>query len=125
MSIPGLHLTQIGKEDFLLEPSRGLDVSEHDRLIESIIEPLLGACASRLYYDLSTQAIIDPVYYNWLNKLARTALAINVKMVCVQMQPTAAFALVQFTHEKPAFETALDISGWQSSHSLTPRQAKR
>jgi len=114
MSIPGVHLTQIGREDFLLEPSRGLDVSEHDRLIESIAERLLGARASRLYYDLSTQAIIDPIYYNWLNKLARTAQAINVKMVCVQMQPTAAFALVQFTHELPVFETALDISDWQS-----------
>jgi rsbT antagonist protein RsbS len=29
------------------------------------------------------------------------------------MQPTAAFALAQFAHEIPAFETALDISGWQ------------
>lgn len=125
MAISGLHLTQIGREDFLLEPSRGLDVSEHDKLIESVVERLLGARASRLYYDLSTQAIIDPVYYNWLNKLARTAQAINVKMVCVHMQPTAAFALVQFTHELPAFETALDISDWQSSQSITPRQVKR
>ncbi len=111
MSIPGLHLTQIGKDDFLLEPTRGLNVSDHDKLIESIIERLLGARATRLYYDLSKQAIIDPLYFNWLNKLARTALTINVKMVCVQMQPTAAFALVQFPHETPAFETALDISG--------------
>lgn len=111
MSIPGLHLTQIGREEFLLEPSRGLDVSNHEQLIEGVAGRLLDARASRLYYDLSTQAIIDPVYYGWLNKLARTAQAINVKMVCVQMQPTAAFSLVQFVHEKPAFETALDISG--------------
>ena len=111
MLIPGMHLTQIGREDFLLEPSRGLDVGEHEKLLEGIAEALLGARASRLYYDLSTQAIIDPVYYNWLNKLARTAQTINVKMVCVHMQPTAAFALVQFSYEKPAFETALDISG--------------
>jgi len=124
MIIPGLHLTQIGREDFLLEPSRGLDVSDHDRLVESIVERLLGARASRLYYDLSTQVIIDPVYYNWLNKLARTVLAINVKMVCVQMQPTAAFALVQFTQEIPVFETALNISDWQSSKLYTPRPAK-
>ena len=125
ISIPGLHLTQIGREDFLLEPSRGLDVGEHDRLIESIAERLLGARASSLYYDLSTQAIIDPVYYNWLNKLARTAQAINVKMVCVQMQPTAAFSLVQFVSEPPAFETALDISGWQHSRSMASRPGKR
>jgi len=122
MAIPGLHLTQIGKEDFLLEPARGLDVSDHERLLERIAERLLGARASRLYYDLSKQAIIDPVYYSWLNKLARTAQAINVKMVCVQMQPTAAFSLVQFAHEKPLFETALDISGWQSNLSVSPRQ---
>jgi len=125
MAIPGLHLTQIGREDFLLEPSRCLDVSNHEKLVESIVERLLGARASRLYYDLSTQAIIDPVYYTWLNKLALTALAINVKMVCVQMQPTAAFALVQFTHEMPAFETALNISDWQNSQLHTPRQTKR
>ena len=125
MPIPGLHLTQIGREDFLLEPSRGLDVSNHDGLIERVVERLLGARASRLYYDLSTQAIIDPIYYKWLNKLALTVRTINVKMVCVQMQPTAAFALVQFAHETPAFETALDISDWQNSQMLTPRQAKR
>jgi rsbT antagonist protein RsbS len=125
MSIPGLHLTQTGREDFLLEPLRGLDISDHEKLVESIVERLLGARASRLYYDLSTQPIIDPVYYNWLNKLARTVQAINVKMVCVQMQPTAAFALVQFAHEVPAFETALNISDWQNGRLLTPRPAKR
>lgn len=111
MSIPGLHLTQIGREDFLLEPLRGLNVGDQDGLIEGIIGRLLSARASRLYYDLSAQAIIDPVYYGWLDKLARAASTINVTMVCVYMQPTAAFALSQFVHEKPAFETAMDISG--------------
>lgn len=111
MSIPGLHLTQIGREEFLLEPSRGLDVADQDRLIEGIIARLLKTRASRLYYDLSAQAIIDPVYYGWLDRLARAASAINVTMVCVCMQPTAAFALSQFVREQPAFETALDISG--------------
>jgi rsbT antagonist protein RsbS len=125
MPTPGLHLTQIGKEDFLLEPSRGLDVGAADRLIESIVERLLGTHASRLYYDLSKQALIDPVYYGWLNKLARTVQAINVKMICVQMQPTAAFALVQFTQEIPVFETALNISDWQNSQSHTPGRNTR
>lgn len=111
MSIPGLHLTQIGAEDFLLEPSRSLNLRDHDGLVERIVERLLDARAAHLYYDLSAQAIIDPVYYDWLNKLARTVTAINVKMICVHMQPTAAFSLVQFTQEMPAFETALDISG--------------
>jgi rsbT antagonist protein RsbS len=111
MSIPGLHLTQIGEGEFLLEPSRGLDVSDHINLIERVVGRLLGAQASRLYYDLSSQDIIDPVYYDWLNQLARTALAINVRMVCIHMQPTAAFSLSQFICETPAFETALDIAG--------------
>lgn len=110
MSIPGIHLTQIGKHDFLLEPTRALNVGSHDGLLDLITERLLRAQASRLYYDLSAQALIDPVYYTWLNKLARTVMAVNVKMVCVHMQPTAAFALVQFAREMPAFETALDIS---------------
>lgn len=113
MSIPGLHLTQIGSGDFLLEPSRSLNICDRDKLIERVATRLQQARASRLYYDLSEQAIIDPVYYAWLNALARTTGAINVRMVCVHMQPTAAFALAQFTHEIPAFETALDISGWQ------------
>jgi rsbT antagonist protein RsbS len=75
----------------------------------------LQAGAARLYYDLSTQAIIDPVYYKWLNQLARTVAAVNVKMVCVHMQPTAAYSLVQFEREAPVFETALDISVWKDA----------
>jgi len=125
MSISGLHLTQIGKEDFLLEPSRSLDVGEHDPLLVSIAGRLLEAKAAHLYYDLSSQAIIDPVYFNWLNNLARTVETINVKMVCVQMQPTAAFSLVQFSHKLPAFKTALNISDWKSKQSISQQQAKR
>lgn len=115
MSISGLHLTRIGSGDFLLEATRSLNIRDQDLLLEGIASRLQQARASRLYYDLSEQALIDPVYYAWLNALARTIQAINVKMVCVHMQPTAAFALAQFMREKPAFETALDISGWQKT----------
>lgn len=115
MAIPGLHLTQIGSGDFLLEATRSLNIRDQDRLLESIASRLQKARASRLYYDLSEQALIDPVYYAWLDALARTIQAINVKMVCVHMQPTAAFALAQFMRGKPAFETALDISGWKKT----------
>jgi len=115
VSLSGVHLTQIGRADFLLEPLRSLNVGDNARLIEGVVERLLRAGAARLYYDLSSQAIIDPVYYAWLNQLAKTVAAINVKMVCVHMQPTAAFALVQFERETPAFETALEISDWQNS----------
>lgn len=115
MSIPGLHLTRIGSGDFLLEATRSLNIRDQDPLLEGIVARLQQARASRLYYDLSEQALIDPVYYAWLDALARTIQANNVKMVCVHMQPTAAFTLAQFVRKKPAFETALDISGWRKT----------
>lgn len=108
--IPGLHLTRIGKDAFLLEPSRGLNVRDEASLVEQIAGRLQQAKASCLYYDLAGQRLIDPVYYAWLDALARTMAAVNIRMVCIHMQPTAAFALSQFIGEKPCFETALDIS---------------
>lgn len=115
MAIPGLHLTQIGSDDFLLEPTRNLNIRAQESLIESIVACLQQAGAARLYYDLSEQPLIDPVYYGWLDALARTIQAINVRMVCIHMQPTAAFALSKFVRETPTFETALDISGWRKT----------
>jgi rsbT antagonist protein RsbS len=109
MAIAGLHLTRIGRGDFLLEPLRSLNIHDNDKLVESIVARLQQERAARLYYDLAEQAIIDPVYYAWLDKLARTFKSINVEMTCIHMQPTAAFALVQFLKERPAFATALDI----------------
>jgi rsbT antagonist protein RsbS len=106
MTIPGVHLTQIGGGDFLLEPSKSLNIRDQARLIESITARLIQAHASRLYYELSGLALI---YYAWLDTLARSAQAINVKMICINMQPTAAFALSKFIHKMPAFETAFSI----------------
>ncbi len=111
MLILGLHLTRIGSGDFLLEPTRSLNIHDRDALIEAIAAHLLQARASHLYYDLSEVALIDPVYYAWLDTLARTVQTINVSMVCIHMQPTAAFGLAQFLEGIPAFETSLDISG--------------
>ena len=111
MKITGLHLTQIGGDDFLLEPSRGLNIRDHGILIKGIVARLQDAKATCLYYDLTEQIIIDPVYYGWLNKLARALLTINIKMTCINMQPTAALSLVQFKREPPVFGTALDIAG--------------
>ena len=48
MSIPGLHLTQIGSDDFLLEPSRGLNIHDQGNLIRSMVERLQHAKATRL-----------------------------------------------------------------------------
>jgi rsbT antagonist protein RsbS len=109
MTIPGLHLTQIGSGDFLLEPSGSLNIRDQAGLIESITARLMQAHASRLYYDLSGLALIDPLYYEWLDTLARSARTVNVKMICINMQPTAAFALSRFIRKMPTFETALDI----------------
>ncbi len=109
MPIPGLHLTQIGGGDFLLEPSKSLNIRDQARLIESITARLMQARASRLYYDLSSLSLIDPHYYAWLDKLARSAQTVNVRMICVNMQPTAAFVLSKFISKMPAFETALGI----------------
>lgn len=113
MSIPGLHLTQIGSGDFLLDPTKSLNIGDRDRLIASIAAYLLEVRAVHLFYDLSDLALIDPFYYSWLDALARAAQIVNVKMICVNMQPTAAFALSTFLHKMPVFQTALSIQGWR------------
>ena len=115
MKISGLHLTHIGNDDFLLEPSRGLNIHDQKNLIEALVARLQQVKVTHMYYDLAEQIIIDPLYYAWLNKLARALLTINIKMICIHMQPTAAFALAQFTQESPIFGTALDISGWRKA----------
>lgn len=109
MTALSLHLTKIGSGDFLLEPSKSLDISDQSMHIENVTTRLIQARASRLYYDLSSLALIDPLYYSWLDALARAAQTVNVKMICINMQPTAAFALSKFLHKRPVFETALNI----------------
>ena len=109
MTALSLHLTKIGNGDFLLEPSRSLNIRDQSRHIENVTAHLLQARASRLYYDLSSLSLIDPVYYSWLDALARAAQAVNVKMICINMQPTAAFALSKFLNKKPVFDTAHTI----------------
>ncbi|HEX5338467.1 MAG TPA: hypothetical protein VFW53_08525 [Gallionella sp.] len=111
MTIPGLHLTQIGSGDFLLEPARSLNIGEKNTLIVEVVSRLQQARATRMYYDLSAVPLIDPFYYAWLDELARALLTINVGMVCVNIQPAAAFALAGFLTRMPVFETALDIHG--------------
>lgn len=111
MHIPGAHLTPIGNGDFLLEPTRGLDISKSDALIEEILCRVQTSKGLRLYYDLAELAIIDPIYYQWMSTLARACRTINVKMVCIHMQPSAAFALSQFLQEIPPFACALDVEG--------------
>lgn len=112
MPISGLHLTRIGHGDFLLDPLKSLNVHDQDRLIVEVTAYLLQMRAVRLYYDLSDLALIDPLYYSWLESLARATRTVNVSMICVGMQPTAAFALSQFIQKSPTFQTALEIDDY-------------
>lgn len=109
MPLSGAHLTPIGDGDFLLEPTRSLDIANSEVFIEEILSQIHVGKGRRLYYDLSELAIIDPVYYQWMRTLARACQMVNVKMVCIHMQPTAAFALSQFLQEMPPFLCALDV----------------
>lgn len=113
MSISGVHLTRIGRGDFLLDPLRSLNIRDQDRLIVEIAAYLMQNRAMRLYYDLSDLALIDPLYYAWLESLARALRAINVGMICVGMRPAAAFALSSFLEGPPAFQTALEVNDWK------------
>lgn len=109
MTIPGVHLTRIGKGNFLLEPLRSMNIRDQDTLMRDIVEQVQQEQGLRLYYDLNGVPVIDPVYYSWLDKLARTCQALNIKMICINMQPTAAFTLSNFLTNKPVFETALSV----------------
>lgn len=109
-AIPGLHLTQIGRGNFLLEPSRSLDISVGDELLVDILQRLQAAKASTLYYDLAELPLIEPLYYGWLNMLARSCRAVNVKMVCIRMQPTAAFALSRYMQGTPDFAVGQGVA---------------
>ena len=120
MSVSGLHLTSIGHGALLLEPSLSLDIGNCGNFgsdsggaaLEEVVRRLQRVTATRLYYDLAELAIIEPLYYNWLNALGRACRAINVRMICIHMQPTAAFALSCYMEQMPAFETALDVEEW-------------
>ncbi|PWB54511.1 MAG: hypothetical protein C3F18_06765 [Nitrosomonadales bacterium] len=107
--LPGMHLTEIGRGVFLLEPSRSLDISAQDELVVAVLARLQQAEASKLYYDLAALPLIEPLYYQWLNRLARACGAINAGMVCINFQPTAAFALAHHMETPPAFSAALSI----------------
>ena len=109
MAIAGIHLTRIGRGNFLLEPLRSLNIGGWEQLIQDIVTVLQQEHATRLYYDLNDLPVIDPVYYDWLDKLARICLTANIKMVCINMQPTAAFTMSKFLTGKPLFETALGV----------------
>lgn len=109
MAISGIHLTCIGRGNFLLEPLRSLNIQDAGQQMQDIIALLQQSRGVRLYYDLNGLPVIDPAYYDWLDKLARICLTVNIKMVCINMQPTAAFTLSSFLTCEPLFTTALGV----------------
>jgi rsbT antagonist protein RsbS len=109
MAISGIHLTRIGRGDYLLEPLRSMNIRDQGGLIQDIVSRVQQGQGARLYFDLSGLPVIDHVYYDWLDQLARTCLAVNIRMICINMQPTAAFTLSKFLATRPVFETALGI----------------
>jgi len=105
----GFHFTPVGGGSALLEPMAGLDIAQAERLIEEIIRRIQEGKICRLYYDLSNFPVIDQGYFTWLNRLAGACKATNTRMICVNMQPTAAFALASLANITPQFETALGL----------------
>ena len=116
MNIGGVHLTRTGGGDMLLEPTRALDISDVGTLLDGILAYLQREKSWRLFYDLAELPVIDAAYFAWLEALARACRAINVRVVCIHMQPTAAFGLASLMRQAPSFETALDMQ----SHSGDP-----
>lgn len=109
MAISGIHLTCIGRGNFLLEPLGSMNIQDAGQLMQDIIALLQQGKGVRLYYDLNGLPVIDRVYYDWLDKLARICLTVNIKMICINMQPTAAFTLSSFLTSEPLFATALGV----------------
>ncbi len=109
MASEGFHLTPIGGGRALLEPTLGLDIGQAAHLIEDILRRLQEGGICRLYYDLSNFPVIDQGYFAWLNGLAGACKITNVRMICINMQPTAAFALASLANLSPQFDSALDV----------------
>ena len=110
MAISGVHLTRIGKGNYLLEPLRSMNIRDQGALMQEIVTQVKQGQGARLYFDLSGLPVIDHIYYDWLDQLARTCRVVNIRMICINMQPTAAFTLSKFLTNKPIFETALGVS---------------
>ena len=109
MNIAGLHLTAIGGKKVLLEPTPSLDVADFHPVLEGVLGYAQKHKVERVYYDLAETPIIDPVYYKWLDALARACQSMNVRMICIHMTPTAAFSLAHQLTTMPAFKTALNV----------------
>ena len=105
----GFHLTSLGDQRALLEPQHGINPADPATAIETVLEQLATLRLKRLYYDLSNVAVVDPVYYTFLNRLASACHAIGIEMVGIGLQSHTAFALAAHMDEPPRFATAPGI----------------
>jgi hypothetical protein len=108
-TIAGMHLTPIGGAVVLLEPGDGLDPTDPDAYLESLVSYLQRQQARRLIYDLTTVPVVDPVYYAWLKAVHAICAVCGVEMVAAGMAPSAAYALAHSLDETPPFACALNV----------------
>ena len=107
--ISGMHLSRLGDGAVLLEPGGALDPSRPDNYLEPLIGFLQQRNERRLIYDLNEVAVIDPVYFHWLSRLADACRIVGVDMVVANMRPAAAYALAVELDRDPPFICALDV----------------
>lgn len=104
-----MHLTPIGDGNVLLEPGQGLDPSNPDGIMESLLARLQQNGARRLLYDLKKLPVIDRLYYDWLIHLHRGCRVCGIELVAVNIHPAAAFGLSLQLESTPPFRCALDV----------------
>jgi rsbT antagonist protein RsbS len=109
----GFRLTALGDGGALLEPGMGINPSDPAPLIEAVLGGLSGGGYRTLYYDLIAVEVIDPTYFSYLNRLARSCRTVGVTMVCIHMKPATAFALAGFMSAPPAFAIGQGVGNGQ------------
>lgn len=105
----GFQITPLGRGSVLLEPQHGINPAESASAIEAILRQLAVHEAGWLYYALNDVAIIDPVYYTFLNQLASACHALGIEMIGLGIQPHTAYSLAAHMEEPPRFATALSL----------------
>lgn len=110
------HLTQVGAQAWLLEPSEGLNPADGGAHIEGLTRVLLQTRPQVLYYDVKDVAVVDEVYFAWLSRLHRGCALLGVDLVVLHMRPETAYALSRDLSSAPLFTCAQSLSampaGW-------------
>jgi len=115
--LAGMHLTAIGDNNMLLEPSDALDPSSPGDYTAELMGILQQEDAHTLMYDLKQVPMIDQVYYDWLISLNNLCRLANVQLIVVNIRPTAAFSLAMSLKAPPPFKCSLDVDS--ARHGIT------